>query len=91
MWMALLFSDERLVAAAPACDQKPFGDAYWIEMHPIQISILENLETSYVNVDDSTLQRQLLKLGIDDKVNGEWLLQQIESANLTGYRRGRAA
>ena len=66
MLLALLYQDDgRLAAAAPACDQQPFGDRYWREIHP-EVVTLRGSETAYANIDDPTLVDRLLRMDFRD-------------------------
>ena len=38
MLMAVLFRDDLVIAAAPACDQYAYGNQYWAEFHPLGLS-----------------------------------------------------
>ena len=78
MLMALLCSQcGRIVAAAPACDQIPLGDQYWLDCHEAGLTSEDLFETAYVFVSDSNLQSLLLGLGIDDSIDSETLTQKV--------------
>jgi hypothetical protein len=68
MLLALLYEhDGKLSAAAPACDQQPFGDRYWREVYPQTVRLQES-ETAYVNIDDPSLAGRLLRMDFQDGV-----------------------
>jgi hypothetical protein len=92
MLMALLYREENeIAAAAPACDQIPYGDAYWTEIFGGEIGDGPFFETAYITINDPQLRRQLLLLGIDDQVCGRELAQQIEAKLTPSYLGERAA
>jgi hypothetical protein len=60
MLLALLYhEDGQIAAAAPACDQQPFGDRYWTEIYPEKVN-LRNSETAYLEIDHAELVDWLL-------------------------------
>jgi hypothetical protein len=66
MLMALLYRDDgRLLAAAPACDQQPFGDGYWEEVCSEYPSAGTG-ETAYVEISDPDLVNRLLGMDFSD-------------------------
>ncbi len=66
MLLALLYEDDgRLTAAAPACDQQPLGNRYWLEIHPEKVNVRHS-ETAYVNIDDPWLVERLLNMDFAD-------------------------
>jgi len=68
MLLALLYDDSgRLAAAAPACDQQPFGNRYWREVYPQPVR-LRGSETAYLNIDDPWLVDRLLRMDFADGV-----------------------
>jgi hypothetical protein len=80
MLLALLYShSEQIIAAAPACDQVPFGDQFWCEVHAAEIATTDIFETAYVTVTNSELRDKLLKLGIDPTVDGVEMTQLVEA------------
>ena len=67
MWLALLYTEEGfLSAAAPACDQQPYGNRYWSQVHPDPLRQGPNAETAYVNIDDEALVKRLLSMDFAD-------------------------
>jgi hypothetical protein len=67
MLLALLYSgDGELTAAAPACDQQPYGDRYWDEVHP-SATVTAEAETAYVDIQNEELARRLLQGEFEDE------------------------
>lgn len=92
MLMALLYSDDdRIVAAAPACDQVPYGDAFWLEFHEAMLSHSDFFETAYVTIANPELRTELLMLGIDQSLDGAELARKVEGCASPKYVPGRAA
>lgn len=94
MLFALLYNDaDEIVAAAPACEQMPMGDAFWHECHLVEIGPTGSesmngqpgYSTAYATVTNPLLQSQLKWLGIDDQVDGKSLTLAIEGAAVPGY------
>ena len=78
MLMAVLYCEENEIAAAgPACDQMPYGDRYWEEIYPGTIRSGSVFETAYVQINDWALCQTLMRLGIDNNVNGVELAHRI--------------
>ena len=78
MLMALLYSQfGRIIAAAPACDQVPLGDKYWLDCHEADLTSEDFFETAYVFVADPSLQTSLLRLGIEDSIDSEILTRKV--------------
>ncbi len=76
--MALLYcDDDRIAAAAPACDQVPYGDEYWTEIYGQEIEPGSVFETAYVTVANSDLRERLLLLGIDEAIDGGELAAEL--------------
>jgi hypothetical protein len=68
MLLALLYDqDGKLSAVAPACDQQPFGDRYWLEVCPQTVRARVS-ETAYVDIDDRSLVARLLRMDFKDGV-----------------------
>lgn len=83
MLMALLYCEEdQIIAAAPACDQMPYGDEYWMEIFAGHLEEGSLFETAYITVNNAELRRKLLLLGFDDEIDGKQLTLELE-ANLT--------
>ena len=92
MLMALLYCDEnQIAAAAPACDQMPYGDQYWYEIFGGELTPGPMFETAYVFIADSGLRKKLLLLGFDEHIDGEVLAEQIASSASPSYLPGQAA
>jgi hypothetical protein len=92
MLMALLYADEdRIAAAAPACDQIPLGDAYWREVYSGRLELGPLFETAYVTVNNADLRRRLLLLGINAEIDGRELARELEAKLMPDYLPGRAA
>jgi hypothetical protein len=67
MLLALLYAREgELTAAAPACDQQPYGDRYWKEIHPTA-EVTDHAETAYVEINDADLALKLLRNEFEDE------------------------
>jgi hypothetical protein len=68
MLLALLYDHEdKLSAAAPACDQQPLGDRFWREVCPVTVGLLGS-DTAYVDIDDTSLVDRLLRMEFQDGV-----------------------
>ena len=92
MLMALLYcDDDRIAAAAPACDQMPYGDRYWDEIHGGEILHGAMFETAYVTVADAEMRQRLLNVGFDDSSNGTALAKELIDSLVPNYLPGRAA
>ena len=92
MLMALLYcEDNQIAAAAPACDQMPYGDEYWTDIFAGYIETGSLFETAYITVNNADIRRRLLLLGFEDEIDGRELARELE-ANLTPeYLHDRAA
>ncbi len=96
MLMALLYCEpDRIAAAAPACDQMPYGDEYWTDIFagllPDRSSIESMFETAYITVNNANIRRRLLLLGFDDDIDGRELAKDLEATLTPEYLAGRAA
>ena len=92
MLFALLYdSQDKIVAAAMACDQQPVGDRYWDEYHLVKLAPKASYQTAYVTVTDPFLQSQLLKLGIDETVDEQSITNAVESLSRQTPFADRAA
>ena len=86
MLMALLYCDEdRIAAAAPACDQIPFGDQYWTEMFVGKIEMGSLFETAYVTVANPEMRKKLLTIGIENDVDGKALAEELIASMIPDY------
>lgn len=86
MLLALLYcDDDRIAAAAPACDQAPFGDRYWNEIFEGDIKTGTMFETAYITVANSELRERILMVGIDDSVDGRLLAEELVNAMIPDY------
>ena len=66
MLLALLYeSDGQLSAAAPACDQQPLGNRFWLEGCPERVN-LRGSETAYADIEHPELLDWLLKMQFRD-------------------------
>jgi hypothetical protein len=66
MLLALLYqADGQLAAAAPACDQQPLGNRYWLEVCPEPVHLRDS-ETAYVEIADADLVHDLLRMNFRD-------------------------
>jgi hypothetical protein len=66
MLLALLYqADGQLAAAAPACDQQPLGNRYWLEVCPEPVNLRDS-ETAYVDIADPDLVHDLLRRNFRD-------------------------
>jgi len=98
MLMAILYRDEHVLAAAPACDQHSLGKHYWSEVHPIQLpfsafdfNIDGVYETAYVSIANLQLRQRLLKASIDNSIDLFELTSDLESSLRPVYMSKRAA
>lgn len=92
MLLALLYgNDDQILAAAPACDQADYGDAFWSDCHAAEISQNDVFETAYVSIEQPDLVERLLSLGIDSLINGAALTREVESFVGHELRLGKAA
>lgn len=88
MLMALLYCDEdRIAAAAPACDQMPYGDDYWTEIFAGVLQRGSIFETAYITVNNADIRRRLLLLGFEDGIDGRELATELEAKLTPGYIR----
>ena len=86
MLMALLYcDDDRIAAAAPACDQIPLGDRYWEEVFQGNIEEGSMFETAYVTVANAEIRDRLLAIGIEDDIDGRQLAQELVSSLIPDY------
>ena len=86
MLLALLYcDDDRIAAAAMACDQVPLGDRYWNEIFPGEIQRGDMFETAYVTVANADLRERLLKIGIDVQYDGRELAQELIESLIPNY------
>ena len=92
MLMALLFCEpDRIGAAAFACDQSPYGESYWNEIHAGTIDTGSLFETAYVTVANPELRRKLMQIGLDDIADGIQLAAELERSIIPQYANQRAA
>lgn len=92
MLMALLYTEaDRIVAAAPACDQFSHGKDFWLEYHQAELSAEDIFETAFVFVADPNLQSRLLRIGIDDSVDSISLTREIATLYAPKRTAGKAA
>ena len=81
MLMALLYSEDNcLIAAAPACDQIPYGDEFWSDIHQAVINTHDVFETAYLTITNSELRKRLMALGIDESIDGFQLTREVDSS-----------
>jgi hypothetical protein len=89
MLLALLYEhDGKLSAAAPACDQQPFGDWYWREVYPQTVRLQES-ETAYVNIDDPSFVDRLLRTDFQDGVAAAEAVDSYLGLAMAGPGHGR--
>ncbi len=98
MLMAILYREDQIVASAYACDQHAYGNDYWCEIHPIELSPtafefdIDGLyETAYVSVANLQLRDRLRKASIDESIDLEELTADLESSLTPTYMPKRAA
>lgn len=96
MLFALLYNEENeIIAAAPACEQLPMGDAFWAQCHLAGFDIHANTEkqfqTAYVCVTNPLLQRQLQWVGIDETIDPRELTNAVEGSLVPDYVSRNAA
>ena len=69
MLFAILYDEnERLVAAALACEQRSFGNDYWTEIYPAELKLNPQWQTAYVDVADPSLRGYLMELRHDERL-----------------------
>lgn len=97
MLLAVLYRDDLVIAAAPACDQYPYGNHYWTEVHPLGLSEFDfdsaagkELQTSYISIAQPKLRSRLLAASIDDSIDLIELTQDMEASVRPSYL-GRTA
>jgi len=87
MLMAILFCDETIVAATPACDHHMYGNQYWSEVHPVDLRIEANrqghFQTAYVAVADPDLRARLVDASIDDSIDLEAIASELQLTTKT--------
>ena len=84
--MAILYcDDDRIAAAAPACDQLPLGNRYWEEVFAGRIVRGDMFETAYVSVVQKELRERLMQIGIDQAVDGTELAQELSASVIPSY------
>ena len=92
MLMALLYTEgDRIIAAAPACDQLPHGEKYWLEYHEADLSSEDIFETAFTFVADPNLQARLLRVGIDDSIDSISLTREVATRISPMRTSGKAA
>ena len=92
MLMALLYNQrEQIIAAAPACDQVPHGDDFWLNFHEADLSSGDLFETALMFVADPNLQAKLLRLGIDESFDSNLLTREVELRIAPMRSSGKAA
>lgn len=92
MLIALLYcEDDKIAAAAPACDQMEHGDDYWTEIFGGYLNSGSIFETAYVYINNTDLRRRLLMIGFDDEVCGRELAIELEATLTPNYVPGQAA
>ena len=86
MLMALLYcDDDRIAAAAPACDQVPYGDKYWTDIFPGEITRGSMFETAYITVANPEMRERLLSIGIETDVDGRLLAEELVKSLIPDY------
>lgn len=91
MILAILFCEDEVVAAAPACDQAPHGDRYWSEIHEGDFQMEKMFETAYIEILDPQLRDRLLAASIQDEVCGYDLADEVMAKPRLRYVPGQAA
>ena len=91
MILAILFCEDEVVAAAPACDQAPHGDRYWSEIHAGDFEIGRMFETAYIEIQDHQLRERLLAASIKDEICGYELADEVMARPRLRYEPGQAA
>ena len=92
MLMAILYRDEQVVAAAYACDQHPYGNQFWTDIHSVQIphSVFEfdvegTYQTCYVSIANLQLRERLLLASKDDSIDLIQLTEDLEKSLRPSY------
>lgn len=92
MLLALLYCEEnKIAAAAPACDQMAHGDEYWTEIFGGHVETGSMFETAYVYINNVDLRRRMLMVGFDTEVCGRMLAEELEETLTPDYMPGQAA
>lgn len=92
MLIALLYCEhDRIGAAALACDQTPYGQQYWDQIHPAKIERGSIFETAYTTVANPSLRSRLLQIGMDESCDGVALAKELETAIAPDYHSERTA
>lgn len=92
MLMALLYTERaQIIAAAPACDQVPHGDEFWLNFHEADLSSDDLFETALMFIADPNLQAKLLRVGIDESVDSNLLTREVELRIAPMRPSGKAA
>ena len=92
MLMALLYTESaQIIAAAPACDQVPHGDEFWLNFHEADLSSDDLFETALMFIADPNLQAKLLRVGIDESVDSNLLTREVELRIAPMRPSGKAA
>ena len=78
MLLSLLYCDDEVIAAAPACEQQPYGQVYWFDQLGTDAD-LARCETAVVQIEDPELVPKLLTMTIDGSFdNGREAAQAVE-------------
>ena len=98
MLMAILYRDQQVLAAAYACDQHPYGNVYWTDIHCVELptgafefDVNGIYETCYVSVANLQLRDRLLGASRDDSIDLIELTQDLEDSLLPAYLPKRHA
>lgn len=98
MLMAILYREDQIVAAAYACDQHPYGNQYWTDIHTVQIpyGVFEFndegvYQTCYVSIANLQLRERLLRASKDDSVDLADLTRDLEKSLRPAYLPERHA
>ena len=98
MLMAILYRDQQVLAAAYACDQHSIGNAFWSDVHHVELAqgafeldIDGVYETAYVSVENLQLRERMLLASIEESIDLAELTQELESSLRQPYLPKRAA
>lgn len=64
MLLSLLYDNDQIIAAAPACEQQPYGQLFWFDQFGSDVD-LTACETAVVQIDETELIERLLNIRIE--------------------------
>lgn len=98
MLMAILYHDQQVLAAAYACDQHPYGNVYWTDIHYVELpqgafefDVNGVYETCYVSIANLQLRDRLLSASRDESIDLNELTRDLEASLMPAYMPKRHA